>query len=287
MLPIYKKEIKTYFTQMIGYIFLAFLVLLTAIYFTLVNVFGMSPEYYYVLSGTTILFFIMIPALTMRLFAEEARHKTDQLLFTSPLAVWQIVFGKFFAAVSLFLFGMAVTLLFPLMLSRYGTLPASQIAGAYLGYILIGACFISVGLFISVLTDNQIIAAVATFVTLFALFIMDAISQGMPTGTEASLVFVAMVIAAVALVWYNSTKNIYASAVVGVAGVAVAVLLYLINNLIFDGIIVRSLKWLSVYSRYENLSSGILNLADIVYYLSFAAMFIYLTINVIEKRRWR
>ncbi|MCL2708065.1 MAG: ABC transporter permease subunit [Defluviitaleaceae bacterium] len=287
MLPIYKKEIKTYFTQMTGYIFLTFMVLLTAIYFVLINVFGMDPRYYAVLSGTTILFFVLIPTLTMRLFSEESRHKTDQLLYTCPLSIGQIVLGKFFAAVSLFLIGMAATVLFPFILSRYGELPVSQIAGAFIGFILIGICFVAVGLFISVLTDNQIIAAVATFATLFALFIMDAIANSMPVQTAPSLIFVGALIVGVAAILYSSTKNILASIILAAFGIAAAVAMYFINNLIFDGFIVKTLQWLSVYSRFENLTNGILNFADILYYVSFAALFIYLTVNVIEKRRWR
>jgi ABC-2 type transport system permease protein len=287
MFPIYKKEMRTYFTQMMGYLFLTFMVLLTGIYFTLFNIMPLNPNYFSVLSGTTILFFILIPALTMRLFSEETRHKTDQLLFTSPLSVGQIVTGKFFAAFSLFLIGNAVTMLFPLMISRYGNLPASQIIGAYIGYILMGTCFIAVGLFVSVMTDNQIIAAVATFAAVFSLFIMDSIAMSMPTDTVSSLVFVAIIIVAVVWVWYNSTKNIFSALVVGLLGLLVAGGLYAFNNLIYDGIIVRTLQWLSVFTRFDYLSKGIFNVSDVVYYLSFTVLFIYLSVNAIEKRRWR
>jgi ABC-2 type transport system permease protein len=138
-----------------------------------------------------------------------------------------------------------------------------------------------------VLTDNQIIAAVATFAAVFALFIMDSLAMMMPISTLASLVFVALVIMAVMWIWYNSTKNIVAALVVGVLGILIAVGAYMINNLVFDGIIVRVFLWLSVFIRFDHLANGILNLSDIVYYISFAALFIYLTINVIEKRRWR
>jgi ABC-2 type transport system permease protein len=287
MLSIYKKEIRTYFTQMMGYIFLTFMLLLTGIYFALVNVFSLNPNFFNVLSGTTILFFVLVPALTMRLFSEEVRHKTDQLLFTSPISVAQIVVGKFLAALSLFLLGTGLTVAFPYMISRYGILPVSHIVGAYIGYILLGACFIAVGLFISVMTDNQIIAAVATFAAVFSMFIMDAIAQIMPTTPTSSIIFVALLVAGTAAIWYNSTRNILASCVVGLLGILTAVGLYTYNNLIFDGIIVRSLRWLSVFARYEFLSNGVLNLTDIVYYISFVALFIYLAVNVIEKRRWR
>jgi ABC-2 type transport system permease protein len=263
------------------------MLLLTGIYFVLMNVFSLNPNFFTVLSGTTILFFILVPTLTMRLFSEEARHKTDALLFTSPLSIGQIVVGKFMAAFSLFLLGTGLTMLFPVMISRYGVLPVSQIVGAYIGYILLGACFISIGLFISVLTDNQIISAVATFAAVFSLFIMDAIATSMPTDTVSSLVFVALIIIGVAWILYNSTRNVIVSLTVGGVGVLIAGGLYLINNLIFDGIIVRSLRWLSVFGRFDNLSNGIMNLSDIVYYISFAILFIYLTVNIIEKRRWR
>ncbi|MCL2189010.1 MAG: ABC transporter permease [Defluviitaleaceae bacterium] len=289
MIAIYKKEIRTYFTQMVGYTFLAFLLLLMGMFFTFVNVFGQSGRFSEVLAAASILFFILVPILTMRLFSEEARHKTDQLLYTSPLSVMQIVLGKFFAAFSLFLMGVALTVIFPLILTRYAIhgLPVSQIAGSYIGFILIGACTIAVGMFISVLTDNQIIAAVATFAAIYVMFIMESIAMTMPVSAVASLVFVAALVLAVAGIWYYSTRHWLSSAVLAVLGVAVAVGLYFYNNLIYDAIIVRVLLWFSLYTRFHLLSFGILNLADLVYYASFAALFVYLTMNIIEKRRWR
>jgi ABC-2 type transport system permease protein len=287
MTAIFKKEMRNYFTQMIGYLFLAFFLLITGIYFTMICVYSQSPAFYQVLSGITNFFFILIPALTMRLFSEETRHKTDQLLFTSPLSVGQIVVGKFLSALCLFAITIVVSFIFPLMIAPYGVLPMSQIVGAYLGYFLLGMSIISVGLFISVLTNNQIIAAVGTFAAVFAMYIMDSISSVMPTDTLSSMVFVAALIIAAAGVFYSSTKNILASLVVGGVGVVIAAVLYLINPLAYDGIIVKVLQWLSVYVRFGEIASGILNLADIVYYLAFTVLFIYLTVNVIEKRRWR
>jgi ABC-2 type transport system permease protein len=119
------------------------------------------------------------------------------------------------------------------------------------------------------------------------MFALDGIALSMPTGVMASLVFVAAVILIAALILYNSIKNAAVSAAAAVAGIAAAAGLYLHNNLIYDGIIVRALRWFSVYSRYTPLTLGILRLSDIVYFLSFTALFIALTINVLEKRRWR
>ena len=288
MFSIYKKEVKTYFTQMMGYIFLAFMLLLIGLFFTLINLFSRDANFQNVLGGTTIFFLFLVPILTMRLFSEEARHKTDQLLFTSPLSVFQIVMGKFLAALSLFMIGVVITMLFPLMLSRFADgMPVARIVGTYIGWVLVGASFIAVGVFISVLTDNQIISAVATFGAIFVMFLMEAFALSMPTSTFASLVFAGLIIVAVAGIWFNSTRNIISSIVVAGVGIGVSVGLFLYDNMIFDGLIVRVLRWLSIYARFDGFGVGVLNLSDIVYYLSFIVLFIYLTINIIEKRRWR
>jgi len=287
MIPIYKKEMRAYFTQMTGYIVLTSIILLIAIYFTFFNVYPRSPRYFEVLGSATILFFIVIPVLTMRLFAEEARHKTDQLLYTSPLSAAQIVMGKFLAATTLFLLGLATTVTFPAMLSGYGELAVAQIFGAYLGYFLMGMCLIAVGLFISVLTDNQIIAAVATFASLFLMFIMDALSSLAPVETVYSFAFVSAIVVAVAFILYNSTRKAIPAIALCAVGLIMAGALYLIDDLIYYGFIMKFLNWFSVYGRYAFLINGILNVSDIVYYVSFTTLFIYLTVNVIEKRRWR
>lgn len=287
MIPIIKKEMRTYFSSMTGYIFLCFLILLTAIFYVIVNVFSLSPAYQNVLSNTNFMFLILIPTLTMRLFAEEARQKTDQLLYTSPLTVNQIVIGKFLSAFTLLLIGMGITLLFPLMISRFGTLPTPQIAGAYLGYLLLGACFIAVGIFISSLTENQIIAAVATFAVLFIFFIIDGVANSMPTDRTTSFVFLALLILLFSYILYDSTKSIAAGAITVVICAAASVVAFLVNNLIFDGLIVKVLRWFSLLTRFSNFNNGVLNLTDITYYITFSIAFVYLTINTIEKRRWK
>ncbi|MCL2202973.1 MAG: ABC transporter permease [Defluviitaleaceae bacterium] len=291
MIALYKKELRAYFSQMVGYAFLAFMLFLMGMNFTFINVFTGSGRFANTLvaAAGSFMFFILVPILTMRLFSEEIRHKTDQLLYTSPLSVTQIVLGKFLAAFSLFLLGVGITVLFPVLITRYAVegLATNQIVGAYIGFILIGLCCIAVGMFISVLTDNQIIAAVSTFAAVYVMFLMDSIAMTMPVSAGASLVFVALVIVAVAGLWYYATRHWLSSAVLGALGVAVAVGLYFYDNLIYDAVILRVLLWFSLYTRFQVLSAGILNLADLVYYLSFAGLFVYLTVNVIEKRRWR
>jgi len=287
MIAIIMKELRTYFSQMTGYIFLALLTLLTALFFVMMNVFMLNPNYQQVLNTSTILFFILIPTLTMRLFADEVKNRTDQLLYTSPLAIWQIVLGKYLAAGALFVGAMCVTMLFPLIISQYGSLPVSHIIGSYVGYILMGLGFISIGLFISVMTENQIIAAVATAGAIFFVFILDGIAGGMPADATSSLVFICVLILALGGILYHSTKNIFAGVVLAIIGFAGTGAMFYFNRLMFDAVIPRTLRWFSVFSRFDHLTRGILNLSDIVFYVTFPLVFIYLTINIIEKRRWR
>jgi ABC-2 type transport system permease protein len=289
MAAIYKKEMRAYFTQMVGYLFLAFFILMVGMFFVFINIFSASGRFGDVLHNASIIFYILVPILTMRLFSEEARHKTDQLIFTSPLTIAQIVCGKFFAAFSLFLIGVAVTVVFPLILTRYAVaeLPVAQIIGSYIGFILIGACAIAVGMFISVLTENQIIAAVGTFAAIYFMFIIDSIAMTMPISAVSSLIFAALLIIAAAGLWFYSTKHLISSIIIIFLGSLAAIILYINNNLIFDALIMRTLLWFSLYSRFGVLSQGVLNSADLIYYISFSALFVYLTMNLIEKRRWR
>jgi ABC-2 type transport system permease protein len=272
---------------MIGYVYLTIFLLLIGIIFFLVNVLGRSANFHFTLSSFYIFSLFLMPLLTMRLFSEEARQKTDQLIYTSPLSVNGIVMGKFFAAVTLFLVSMAVTALLPLLLTPYGDLPVSLIAGTFVGFILLNVCFIAIGVFVSVLTDDQIIAAVGTMGAITVLFFIDGVAAAIPNTPFVSLAFVIVLIFAVTLSWYLSVKKILVPLLTFAAGGIFVAVLYHFNNLIFDGIIIRALQWFSIYARFENFPQGILRLSDIVYYVSFSALFLFFTVNVIEKRRWR
>lgn len=287
MIAIYKKEMRTFFTQMTGYVFVGFLLLLMGIWFVFMNLMAFTANFHFVLSNVTIFFFILIPTLTMRIFSEEAKQKTDQLLFTSPLNAGQIVVGKFLAAITLFFVGVVISVLLPLMIRNDADLPVTQIFGAYIGFVLLGVACIALGIFISVLTENQIIAAVATMGAIFVFFLIDMIALSLPTSTFASLMFVVFLIAAATAIWYNSTRNIIASIIFGVFASLVAGGLYLFDNHIYDGVIVRVLLWFSIFTRFNTFGHGILHISYVVYYISFSLLFVYLTVNVIEKRRWR
>jgi ABC-2 type transport system permease protein len=172
---IYVKELKQYFKSTIGYIFLSIFLLICGFYFTTGNLFSQDGDIKTFFSSIFAILVFLIPILTMRLFAEERKMKTQQLLFTMPISTGAVVLGKFFATLTVFLIGLAVTLIYPAILAYYGSFELMVTLGNYLGIILMVSAFISIGIFISILTENQLVAAVVSYCVLLALMLIDSV----------------------------------------------------------------------------------------------------------------
>ncbi|HOB20545.1 MAG TPA: ABC transporter permease, partial [Candidatus Atribacteria bacterium] len=155
-----------------------------------------------------------------------------------------------------------------------------------IGFFLFGSALIAVGLFISTVTENQVVAAVATFTTLLILWLIDAIIQGLPTDKTAGIIFALLLAAGIAAITYFATRNIYVAAGIFGVGVIAIIVGYIVNPEIYTGFIARVLEWFSLYSRYEDFQLGILSLSPIVYYITFSSAFIFLSIRMLEKKRW-
>ncbi len=286
MLAILRKELKSYFRSPTGYIFLGFFLLLAGIFFALTNLLTSSPVYSGVLSNLTFVFLIAVPLLTMRLLSEEQRHKTDVLLLTNPVSVASIVLGKYLAAVIFFLTATVVTVLYPISMSFFGDLAGWEIVSGYIGFALLGCAFLAVGLFVSAMTENQVIAAVTTFACLLFLWILDWLQTAFPKGVEAGIIFCALLVVGVGLfVFFSTRKLLVALPVVAIGGGLIA-LLAALDLTRFDGFIVRFFGWFSLLQRFQTFTMGILALNAVVYMLSFSSVFVFLTARVIEKRRW-
>ena len=194
MYAVFKREMKMYFTSPVGYIFMGFFLLLSGLFFAMFNLLQASPDYNGVLASITFIFLFAVPILTMRLMSEESRQKTDQLLLTSPLSLVGIVLGKYFAAVAVFGITLLVTCIYPIILSFFGTIPVWEIVGGYIGFLLLGAAFISIGLYVSSLTDNQVVSAIITFSALLFIWLLEWIQQGLPTGKVPGIIFACVLV---------------------------------------------------------------------------------------------
>ena len=286
MFAIFKREIKAYFLTPIGYIFMGLFLLLTGVFFAFNNLFAQSSQYTGFLGSVLFIYLFAIPLLTMRLFSEEKRQRTDQLLLTSPVSITGIVCGKFLAALAVYCGTLLVTVSYALVIQVYGDLWVSETIGSYIGFIFLGACYISVGLFTSASTENQLTAGIVGFFALFFIWMIDPIIRIVPTDTQTGVISAIILLVIVLLFLFLNTKNwviVLAAAVIG--GLTIGGF-YLINRNIFFGFIQRFMGWFSLNRRYQPFSMGLLTFDSLLYYTSFSGLFLFLTVRLIEKRRW-
>ena len=221
MTAIYKRELSSYFNSMIGYVFVAVLIFFTGIYFMAYNLYNGLPQFSYTLYSLMSILLITIPILTMKSMAEERHSRTDQLLLTSPVTLTGVVLGKYFAMVTVFLIPVA---LMARLLSDYAALFA---------FFLMGCVFLAIGMFLSSLTESQIISAVSTFAVLLILYLWDDLTGFLPSALGDLLSA------------FSFTQTFY--------------------NFV-------------QYSMFD--------LGGVVLYLSLAGVFVFLTIQGLQKRRW-
>ena len=286
MIAVYKRELRSYLTSMIGYLFIFFILFLTGIYFSAYQLGAAYPRFEYTLSALTFVFLISVPILTMRVLAEERKQKTDQLLLTAPISVWDIVFGKYLALVAVFAIPVVIMCFYPLIMSKFGTISYASAYTGILGFFLLGCANLAIGVFMSALTESQVIAAVLTFVFLFAFYMMNGISSFFSQTSMSTAVAFGLLIVAIAIIIYTMIKNVLISAVIGVVGEVALVIVYVVKSSIFQGGIQKVLNVFNLSGHYENFTNGVFDVTGIVYFISVVAICLFLTMQSIQKRRW-
>lgn len=286
MIAIYKKELKSYFTSMMGYVFVAFVLVIVGIYFAAYNL-NAYPLIGYTLYNVTFLFLILVPILTMRSLAEEQRNKTDQLLYTSPVSLLSIVMGKFLALISVFGIPVLVICFYPQILRQYGTVNMSMSYLAIFGFFLLGCAYIAIGMFVSSITESQIIAAVISFVVLMASYQMEGIASFFSDTAVTSLIAFSVLFLLICVIYGMAARNIAMPIILFILAEVVTGGLYLINPVRFEGAFAAMLKKLNLAGvSYNMIQSGILDFTNIVFYLSVIGFFLFLTVQSIKKKRW-
>ena len=178
MWAIFKKELKTYFLSPIGYISIGIFMLMYSIFFYLTTITYGSVDMgnlYYATARYGLL--LMVPLLTMRMFSEERKNGTEQLLLTSPRSVTSIVLGKFFAAVAVILITLILSIIYAIIISFFGNVNIPTLIVTIIGFLLVAMAAISIGMLASSITENQIIAAILTIVVLVAPWFLTDISS--------------------------------------------------------------------------------------------------------------
>jgi ABC-2 type transport system permease protein len=286
MLAIFKKELKSYFTSMTGYVYIAFFLIIIGIFFVIYNLLNQLANFEYVLSDVSFIFVILVPILTMRLMAEEKKQKTDQLLLTSPVPVSHIILGKFLAVITVYFISIAIISFYPLIASQYGEVPLKVAYGSIFGFFLLGAAYIAIGLFISSTTESQVVAAVVSFFVMLLTVFMDGIAGMLPTDNKSAVIILAVLLLIFSWITYLMMKNITLSLLLGILSECILAAVYIMKPGLFDGIIVKITDWFSVIVRFDDVIMGILDLSTIIYYISIIFLFLFLTVQAIKKSRW-
>ena len=233
MTAILKREIRSFFVTPISYVFITMFLVLTLLLFIGMGIVRRGvADMTGLFANMPLILVFLIPILTMRSIAEERKSKTDQLLFTAPVSTWEIVLAKYLASVFVFVITLLSTIIYPIILSIYGNPELAPIISHYVGFILYGAAFIAIGIFISSLTENQFIAAVVSFGVLFALTFIDMVGQ-----------------------WSGNIN------------------------------VARFVGFISLQRRFSDFHWSILNPASILYFLVIAALFVFLTIQQLDRKR--
>lgn len=271
---------------MIGYIFMAFFLVIIGIYFFVYNLTYASANFEYTLQATSFAFIILIPILTMRVLAEEKRQKTDQLLLTSPLSIEKIVFGKYLAVLAVFLGTMLIVSFYPLILTRFGEVDLKLAYNGILGFVLMGMTYLAVGVFISALTESQMVAAIIGFIVMLVTYLMPGLASLLPQDHKTAVIIFSIVIVGIVLIAYRMMENPALAALIGFAGELALILIYFKKASLLDGAVSKFLNSFSMVNHFDNFTMGILDLSAVIYYVSVTFLFLFLTIQVIKKRRW-
>lgn len=287
MLAIYKRELKSYFHSMTGCVFIAFLVMFTGIYFMAYNLNAGYPYFSYTLSGSLIVFLVGIPLLTMRSFSEERKTKTDQLLLTAPVSLTKVVLGKYFAMVTVLAVPNVIFCLFPLLIKLQGTAYLLVDYSSIAVFFLLGCVYLAIGMFMSSLTESQIIAFISTFGILLLLYLWDGILSFLPSSAFSGMVGILLILTLIVVYIYHMTKNWMLAAGIEAVGSAAALIVYFVKSSLYENLLTKLLGRLALADVFMNISSSnIVDVSGLLLYVSILIIFVFLTIQTIQKRRW-
>lgn len=286
MIAVFRREVGAYFRGVLGYLLAAFLLVFAGIYCMAYNLSGYYANFEYVLSGICFIYLIAVPIISMRTVAEEKRQKTDQLLYSLPIRLSDVVMGKYLAMLVVLAVPCLIMATYPLILSQFGTVSFTAAYGALVGFFLLGASLLAIGLFISSMTESQVAAAVITLVTMLLLYFMTSLTTYVSTDASASLSALTVLALVFAVVVYLLTKNPIVAVLVAGAGALGLQVWYRADSSTFSGLFGNMLESISVFDRFDTFVDGVFDLTAVVYYLSIIGVFLFLTVQSMEKRRW-
>lgn len=286
MIAVWKHELRLYFHSLTAYVFGAFLLVIVGIGAMLYNLQAAVSNFEYVLGFGSIIYAVIVPLLTMRTIAEERRQKTDQLLYSLPLSTTRVVLGKYLALLAVFLVPLAIIACYPLIFAQYGEVYLPTSYGTLLAFFLMGAALIAVGIFLSSLTDNQGFAAGLCVAVILLNYFSVSLSEYVSSTAIGSAATLFVLAAALGGAVYCLTRSETLSYAIALTLMALVTVLCFVDQSMFEGLVPRIMTKLSLFAQLEVFVNGVFDMTSIVYYLSVAALFLFLSVQSLEKRRY-
>ena len=287
MNAVFIKEIKSYYTSITGYITTAIMMLVSGIYIYAVNVEGGSGDFSSTFVNMAFIYFIvLIPIITMKMFAEEKKQKTDQLLYSLPIKTSGVVIGKFLSCCAVTAVPVVLMGLYPLIFSAYGNVNFLSAYSALFGFFMLGASLISIGMFFSSLTESQVVSAIITLVFILLGELLPSLSEYVSSNAIAgAAVFMAMGLFVGFIVYFLTKNTVIGLSTAVVIDLAIAVI-YIVKKEWLEGLLPSIAEKLSLFSRFNDFSSGVFDLTSIFFFISVTCVFLFLTVQSVEKKRW-
>lgn len=283
---IFRHELRNYFHSLTAYVFGAFLLAVVELGSVLYNLQAAVSNFEFVLSFASIIFVVIVPILTMRTLAEERRQRTDQLLYSLPITTTQVVLGKYFALLVVYLIPLAVVSLYPLLFSQFGEVYLPTSYGSLFAFFMMGAALLAVGMFLSSLTDNQGFAAGIGIAAILLNYYSVSLAEYTSSTAMGSLIALYVIALLLGVVIHNLTRNenlAYGVTLVLIAALSVA---YFVNSSAFEGLLPDIMTKLSLFRQFNSFVNGAFDLTAIVYYVSVMGFFLFLSVQSMEKRRY-
>ena len=286
MKAVYLKELKSFFNNISGFVFCGFILFFAGIYTMAINLSQASPNFEYSIANMAFVYLICIPVLTMRIISEERKQKTDQLFYSLPISMNSVVLGKYFAMLTVLLIPLVVLAAYPLILSAFGTVSFRAAYGTLFGFFALGAALTAIGMFISSLTENQVIAGVVTIVALLIIYYLGTLATMVSVSSAiAMVVFSIIALIICGIVWYL-TKNSVVSIVLFAACEFVLLIIKNSFTSVFSSLLPSVMKKIALFDRFYDFPNGIFDITTLVFYIMIAVLFVFFTVQAMEKRRW-
>ena len=286
MTAVLKHELRSYFHSLTAYVFGAFLLMFVGLGALRYNIQAAVSNFEFVLEYCSLVLAIIVPVLTMRVLSEERRQKTDQLLYSLPISTTQVILGKYLSLLTVYLVPLCIVSLYPLIFSRFGDVYLPAAYGSIFAFFLMGAALIALGVFVSSLTDNQGLAAGLSMALMLFNYFSVSLSEYVSATAFGSILALTVLILLLCVLVRFVTKNENLAYLLGIVLMLAVMAAYFFHISSFENLLPRVMTTLSLFARFESFVNGVFDLTAVVFDLTVTALFLFLSVQSLEKRRY-